>query len=98
MTAIRLDDTPRARGGGRLRPPPAWRRWSLVDLARRRLLGELREARTSAREIGDLTLVELLDPVVSALTALVEHPRRLRRPTARRRPRRPRRRARSARR
>jgi hypothetical protein len=74
MTAIHLDDTPRARGGGRLRPPPRWRRWTLVDLARRRLLTDLVEARSSARDLGDLTLVELLDPVISALAALIEHP------------------------
>jgi hypothetical protein len=69
-----LTDAPAARGGGRLRPPPRWRRWSVVDLGRRRLLAELRDYRSSARDLGDLTLVELLDPVVSALAALVEHP------------------------
>jgi hypothetical protein len=74
MTAIRLDDTPRARGGGRLRPPPRWRRWSLIDLGRRRLLTDLVEARTSARDLGDLAVVELLSGPIEALTALVEHP------------------------
>ena len=77
-----LDDTPAARGGGRLRPPPRWRRWSVVDLGRRRLLAELRDYRSSAREIGDLVVVELLDPVVSALAALVEHPEAGDRPLA----------------
>jgi hypothetical protein len=71
---LHLDDTPAARGGGRLRPGPPWRRWSVVDLARRRLLADLRDSRSSAREIGDLVVVQLLDPVVSALGALIEHP------------------------
>ena len=69
-----LTDAPAARGGGRLRPGPRWRRWTLVDLARRRLLAELRDHRSSAGEVGDLVVAELLDPVVSALAALIEHP------------------------
>jgi hypothetical protein len=71
---LRLDDTPAARGGGRLRPGPPWRRWSIVELRRRRLLTDLVEARTSAREIGDLVVAELLDAPIQALAALVEHP------------------------
>jgi cytochrome c553 len=69
---LRLDDAPAARGGGRLRPGPPWRRWSIVELRRRRLLAELRDYRSSAREVGDLVVAELLDAPIEALASLVE--------------------------